>query len=127
MKKRVSFIALALVLVSVFTGCTSSGATYVPNRNAATHRAPAYHDHHARRGLDRRDGVITDTDGIIGNGDGADTGNRRHPIRGAVNGVERGTERVIDGIERGAEDVRDNVARGTANVRDNMGNPATSR
>lgn len=126
MKKRVSFIALALVLVSVFTGCTSSGATRA-TRNAATNRAPAYHDNHARRGLDRRDGIITDTDGIIGNGDGADTGNRRHPIRGAVNGIERGTERVIDGIERGAEGVRDNVGRGAANARDNIGNTATSR
>lgn len=115
MKKRVSFIALALVLVSVFTGCTSSGATRA-TRNAATNNAPAYHDNHARRTLDRRDGIITDTDGIIGNGDGADTGNRRHPIRGAVNG-----------IERGVEGVRDNVERGAANVRDNIGNTATSR
>jgi len=120
MKKGVSFALIGLMLLSMLTGChgyrrvehvtpsrpaTENRATHTPHtyRHDGTTRhhngVPRHYDGTARHY--RGDGRVTDTDGLIGNGIGADRpmyGNR--PGQTVTDNVS-GITRPIDGTAPG--------------------------
>jgi len=115
MKRTILFALIALMFLAMFTGCRAYRRTavtapghVVTNTDGATTRGFHYrndghvaggyhrdgrathgyqgrvHGQHAGRSF-RQDGLVTDTDGIIGNGTGSD-----RPVLDGMNGTSRG-------------------------------------